>query len=105
MALHTNNVLPLPGKLRQRRVTSKPRPTWSRAKRRQTRAAAAVGSVAMVLTALSLHHLASGIELVTRAPTVEAWAMAIGIDLGFIALEGAQLCVGTPLAAKAVGKW
>jgi hypothetical protein len=59
----------------------------------------------MVLTGLSLHHLASGIKLVTRAPTAEAWAMAVGIDLGFIALEAAQLCAGTQVAAKTIGRW
>jgi hypothetical protein len=106
MATATNNVLQMPGKPRQRRVSTKPRPNfWSRAKRRQMRAAAAVGTVAMVLTALSLHHLASGIELVTRAPWAEAWAMAIGIDLGFIGLEAAQLCAATQAAAKAIGRW
>jgi hypothetical protein len=66
----------MPGKARIRWVSKSPRPFWSRAKKRQTRAAAAVGTVAMVLTGLSLHHLASGIELVTRAPTAEAWAMS-----------------------------
>src|SRR5262245_58949831 len=102
---HTNtNVLQMPGKLR-RRVSSKPRPTWSRAKKRQTRAAVGVGAVAMVLTGLSLHHLANGIELVTKSPTIEACAVAIGIDLAFIPLEGAQLCTATQVAAKAIGRW
>lgn len=99
------NILPMP-KVRKFRQALKPRPqrvTVSR--RRQSRAAAAVGAVAMVLTGLSLHHLASGIELVTKAPTAEAWAMAIGIDLGFIALEGAQLCAASQAAAKAIGRW
>src|SRR5262245_21592511 len=104
MATLTNNVLPLPGNKLRRKVSTKPRPTWSRAKKRQTQAAA-VGTVAMVLTGLSLHHLASGIELVTRAPMAEAWAMAVGIDLGFIALEAAQLCAATQAAAKAIGRW
>jgi hypothetical protein len=106
MAPLSNNVLPMPGKLRRRqRRVLKPRQTWSRAKRRQARAAAAVGTVAMVLTGLSLHHLASGIELVTRGPTIEAWAMAVGIDLGFIALEGAGLCAANQQAARAIGRW
>jgi hypothetical protein len=43
--------------------------------------------------------------LVTRAPTAEAWAMAVGIDLGFIALEAGQLCAATQLAAKTLGRW
>ncbi|HEY1246208.1 MAG TPA: hypothetical protein VGF29_15385 [Hyphomicrobiaceae bacterium] len=94
------NVLKMPG---ARRV-SKPRPARP-PRRRQTRAAAAVGAVAMVLTGLSLHHLASGIELVTKAPTPEAWAMAVGVDLGFIALEAAQLCAASAAAAKAIGRY
>jgi hypothetical protein len=31
--------------------------------------------------------------------------MAVGIDLGFIALEGAQLCAATQVAAKTIGRW
>lgn len=50
-------------------------------------AAIAIGGVAAVLVSLSLSHLAHGIHLVTQSPTWEAWAMAIGIDLGFVALE------------------
>jgi hypothetical protein len=88
------------------RVVSKPRPRYvTIAQRRQTQVAAAVGTVAMVLMGLSLHHLASGIELVTKAPTIEAWAMAIGIDLGFIALEAAQLFAASEKAAKPIGRW
>jgi len=62
-----------------------------RADRRQVFAAAGIGVVASTLTALSLTHLAHGISIVTSAPAWESWAMAIGIDLGFVALEGAQL--------------
>jgi hypothetical protein len=51
-------------------------------------------TVAVVLVALSLSHLAQGIHLVTKAPLWEAWAMAVGIDLGFLALEIAQLSGG-----------
>jgi hypothetical protein len=46
------------------------------------------------LTALSLKHLASGIAGVTGCDAWEGWAMAAGIDLGFVALELAQLSVG-----------
>ncbi len=62
-----------------------------KAERRQVFAAAGIGMVASTLTALSLTHLAHGISIVTSAPTWESWAMAIGVDLGFVALEGAQL--------------
>lgn len=57
----------------------------------QKRSAVAIGLVASVLTALSLSHLAHGIEIVTASPTWEAWAMAIGIDLSFVVLELAGL--------------
>jgi len=50
----------------------------------------------LVLTALSLPHLAHGIELVTGAPAWESWLMAIGIDLGFLAPEIGQLCAARP---------
>jgi hypothetical protein len=62
-----------------------------RALRRQGGIAIGVGSVAATLTALSLSHLAHGITIVTGADGWEAWAMSIGIDLGFVALELSQL--------------
>jgi integrase len=45
----------------------------------------------VTLTALSLSHLAHGITIVTGADGWEAWAMSVGIDLGFVALELSQL--------------
>jgi hypothetical protein len=44
----------------------------------------AVFTVALVLLGLSLSHLASGVAIVTGAGYFDGWAMAIGIDLGFI---------------------
>lgn len=67
---------------------------------RQKVAAGAIGAVGVTLTALSLSHLASGIALVTGSSGVESWAMASGIDLGFIALEAAQLTVGARLLKR-----
>src|ERR1700757_2906765 len=54
-------------------------------------AATAVLAVAGILLALSLSHLAAGIALVTGAGPFDGWLMAIGIDLGFIALNDRQL--------------
>jgi len=54
-------------------------------------AAAAVLAVAGTLLALSLSHLAAGIALVTGAGPSDGWLMAVGIHLGFIALELAVL--------------
>lgn len=59
--------------------------------RAQALAAIGVMLVGVVLTGLSLTHLSYGVQLLTNGPAWEAWAMAIGIDLGFIALEVAQL--------------
>src|SRR5215468_11605367 len=65
----------------------------AKALRRQAGTALGVGAVAATLTALSLSHLAHGIEIVTGCQPWEGWAMAVGIDLGFVALELAQLAV------------
>ena len=54
-------------------------------------AAAAVLAVAGTLLALSLSHLAAGVALVTSSGPADGWLMAIGIDLGFVALELAML--------------
>ena len=65
----------------------------TRAMRRQSYAAVAIGVVAVTLTALSLSHLAHGIAIVTGAAGWESWAMATGIDLGFVAIELAMITV------------
>jgi hypothetical protein len=69
----------------------------SKALRRQAGAALGLGAVAVTLTALSLSHLAHGIEIVTGCQPWEGWAMAVGIDLGFVALELSQLAVADKL--------
>jgi tellurite resistance protein TehA-like permease len=63
-------------------------------------AVAAVGilAVGLVLVGLSLSHLAEGVQLVTGSGTTGAWSMAIGIDLGFVALEVALLAA--PIAIR-----
>ena len=73
--------------------------------RRQGAAAVGVGLVAGTLTALSLSHLAHGIEVVTAAPSWEAWAMAVGIDLGFVMLELSQLAAATDKVAKHISRF
>ena len=78
---------------------------FTKAMRRQKLASTAVGLVAVTLTGLSLCHLAQGIEIVTSAPTFETWAMAIGIDLGFISLEAAQIMATTDKLRKAIGRY
>jgi hypothetical protein len=97
-----SNVVRLPKKRVRARPYVKPA---RRSQRRQHLSAVAVALVAVVLTALSLSHLAHGIALVTRAPAWEAWSMALGIDLGFIALEIAQLCAATERVRTEISRW
>jgi hypothetical protein len=52
-----------------------------------------IGAVAVTLTALSLSHLAHGISIVAHAEQWEARSMAVGVDLGFVALELSQLSI------------
>jgi hypothetical protein len=47
--------------------------------------------VALALLGLSLPHLASGVAIVTGSGERDGWLMAVGIDLGFVALELALL--------------
>jgi hypothetical protein len=58
-----------------------------RARRQEVVGSAFLGVVALSLMALSLTHLAHGITIVTGSPVWEAWALAIGIDLGFVGFE------------------
>jgi hypothetical protein len=61
--------------------------------------------VAVTLTALSLSHLAHGVALVTGAEAWEAWSMAVGIDLGFVALELSQLATVSDHVRRQVSRF
>src|SRR5215472_107605 len=76
----------------------------TKAAKRQRFAATMVGLVVMALTGLSLTHLSHGIEVVTNASAWEAWAMAVGIDLGFVVLEVADLSAVETTRRK-IEKW
>jgi hypothetical protein len=65
---------------RPRRRRCKGSPLWAGT-------AVGIGGVAVTLAALLLNHLARGIEIVTGLQSWAGWAMAVGIDFGFIALE------------------
>jgi hypothetical protein len=67
-------------------------------------AAAFVLLVALALLGLSLSHLASGVAIVTGSGERDGWLMAIGIDLGFVALELAML-VAPPEKRPAVARY
>ena len=97
-----NNVVKLQAKATKQ---AKKRSKANRTMKRQGASAAAVGLVAGTLTALSLTHLAHGITIVTGAEQWESWAMAVGIDLGFVALEIAQLTASNDKVRKQIGKF
>ncbi len=69
---------------------------------RQAYAASAVGLVAMVLTGVSLSHLATGIQIVTGCQCWESWATAVSIDLLFVAMEMGTLMSATDKIRQSV---
>src|SRR5437867_8257438 len=92
--------LPKPDKKRDRSARKAPRSVMRMSKQQAT--GAAVNSlIAGVLIALSLSHLAHGIEL-AGSPAWEAWAMAFGIDLGFVGLELTKI-TANERTMKAIG--
>lgn len=89
----------------RRKTSRRPSASHPARLRRQRFAAAASGAVAVILTGLSLTHLAHGIAVVTSAAPWETWAMAAGIDLGFLAAESAMLCAASEPVRRTVGRW
>ena len=89
--------------------TTKPsRATSARARKdamRQHAAMIAVGGVALTLVGLSLSHLTTGIEQVTGGTQTESLAMAVGIDLSFVALEVSQVLKLSDATAKVVKRY
>ena len=78
---------------------------WRRRMQRQRYCSYGTGTISLILTILSLSHLASGIQLLTHADLWHAWAMAIGIDLSFIGLELTPLCAVTPALRASVTRF
>jgi len=64
----------------------------------------AASSVTLALLGLSLSHLASGVAIVTGSGERDGWLMAIGIDMGFVALELAVL-VAPATARPAIARY
>jgi hypothetical protein len=58
--------------------------SFPRKLRWQAYIAAGIGTVALLITGLSLAHLASGIQAITGAAEWEGWCMAVAIDIGFV---------------------
>jgi hypothetical protein len=83
-------------KPRRTRKLAAPKAPGERVTRRGRRshfvaAFAGVMLVALALLGLSLSHLASGVAIVTGSGERDGWLMAVGIDMGFVALEFALL--------------
>lgn len=59
------------------------RVTWQR------RSAALLGTVASAMTVVSLTHIAGGVQLITHdaVPAWQAWGVAVGLDINYIAME------------------
>ncbi len=108
-----SNVVTLPKSNRKpsRHAVRKASRREQEATRQQAFGSAVLAFVAVALTVLSLTHLAHGIEVVTNCPGWEAWAMAVGVDLGFVALEIAKVTsrertinkIGTHLNVAIIG--
>lgn len=82
------------------RVSQKPKKTDSKKPPRRTskkwigaqkRVALLLGSVAAGLVFLSVYHLTCGIMTLTGSPLVLAVLLAVGIDLGLVASEVAEM--------------
>lgn len=86
-------VVKFPRRLKALKVSRNVSSRFRRQERNKKIVGVVMAGVALVLTGLSLSHLAHGIEIVTHSPSWEAWAMAIGVDLGFIVVEVAKLTV------------
>ncbi len=86
-----SNVHTLPIKARKPAPRRKPVKIERPSPKRAVVAAGGILTVGAVLTGLSLSHLATGVQLVTGASTIESWALAVGVDVGFIATESAVL--------------
>jgi hypothetical protein len=67
--------------------------TWQR------RSAALLGTVASAMTVVSLAHVAGGVQSITHGavPAWQAWGLAVGLDINYIAMEMAGLVTATQL--------
>jgi hypothetical protein len=78
---------------------------WRKAMSRQSFTAWLISATIVVLTALSLSHLASGINIVTHSAQWQGWALAIGIDVGFILMELACITTVAEKVRKVVERY
>lgn len=73
--------------------------------RQQALAGSGIVAVALTLVVLSLTHLSDGVQAITHVPAWQAWAMAVGIDLSFVALETADLACATDKLRRSIKRW
>jgi hypothetical protein len=91
MTTATVTALPISRKPPQPKAKQQTNRLTKRQIKHQNMTATGLGTVTAILTGLSLSHLAHGIGIVTGAGALETVPMAIGIDLGFVLLEIAQI--------------
>jgi hypothetical protein len=74
--------------------------TWQR------RSAALLGMVASAMTVVSLAHVAGGVQSITHGavPAWQAWGLAVGLDINYIAMEMAGLVTATQLVRDKLHK-
>lgn len=70
--------------------------------RRQLYKAHAGAVIVFALLAVSLYDQAMGVSILTHAPAWECWALAIGIEVGFVSLKLDILLSATDKVRKAV---
>jgi hypothetical protein len=111
MATTDNNILPLrnanaerQAKWRQKRNALAKSAEQRQAFLPQRWVAGASLSVTAVLLALSLVHLSTGIELITKCHRWEAIALALGVDAAMVCCEAALLVSGVSVL-KAIKRW
>lgn len=75
------------------------------AAKRQAIAAKGIIGVALVLTGLSLTKLSGGIQLITHTEAWQAWALAVGIDCGFVSMELATMSVSSEKLRKRIARY
>jgi hypothetical protein len=65
-----------------------------------------LGSVASAMTIVSLTHVAGGVQLVTHdaVPDWQAWGLAIGLDINYVAMEMAGIVAATSVVRDKLHK-
>jgi hypothetical protein len=94
-----------PARARKATKETKQSSTWRKAMVRQKIGAAVIGAVGLVATAESLRHQANGVEIMTGVDLVEAWLMAIVVDLGMISSELAGVLTVAEKVRAEVHRW